>query len=416
MASLVARVSAQNTNVQKQRLKVFIDCVNTRCDMNFIRTEINIVDFLLDRQAADVHILITQQETGGGGSQYQFILFGQNQFKQAADTIRFNTDANATDFEERDLFIKYLKLGLTPYIVKTGFGKDIAIDMKKKEDGKKDENKTVSPVTKDPWNYWVFRVGLNGHFDADAVYKNSRLSGNISASRVTEETKFAFSANAGKNKDSYELEDSTGATEKIVNKNDDYELKHYLVKSINSHWSYGYEVVFSRSTFSNNKSRTIFNTGVEYNIFPYKQVNTKLFTLAYTVDVRRNAYFDSTLYDKTKEVLVGHGIQAKLKINQKWGTIFFGTEYHNYLHNWKYFNLEINGEVDIRITGGLSFNIYTSAALIRDQLYLPKEGATQQEVLTRRRQLASGYRIFSFFGINYRFGSKLNNFVNPRFD
>ncbi len=416
MASLVARVSAQNTNVQKQRLKVFIDCVNTRCDMNFIRTEINIVDFLLDRQAADVHILITQQETGGGGSQYQFILFGQNQFKQAADTIRFNTDANATDFEERDLFIKYLKLGLTPYIVKTGFGKDIAIDMKKKQDGKKDENKTVSPVTKDPWNYWVFRVGLNGHFDADAVYKNSRLSGNISASRVTEETKFAFSANAGKNKDSYELEDSTGATEKIVNKNDDYELKHYLVKSINSHWSYGYEVVFSRSTFSNNKSRTIFNTGVEYNIFPYKQVNTKLFTLAYTVDVRRNAYFDSTLYDKTKEVLVGHGIQAKLKINQKWGTIFFGTEYHNYLHNWKYFNLEINGEVDIRITGGLSFNIYTSAALIRDQLYLPKEGATQQEVLTRRRQLASGYRIFSFFGINYRFGSKLNNFVNPRFD
>jgi len=72
--------------------------------------------------------------------------------------------------------------------------------------------------------------------------------------------------------------------------------------------------------------------------------------------------------------------------------------------------------VDIRITGGLSFNIYTSAELIHDQLFLPKEGATPQEVLTRRRQLASGYRLFTFFGISYRFGSKLNNFVNPRFD
>ena len=48
------------------------------------------------------------------------------------DTLRFNTDANATDFEERDLLIKHLKLGLTPYIVKAGNGKDIAIEMKVK--------------------------------------------------------------------------------------------------------------------------------------------------------------------------------------------------------------------------------------------------------------------------------------------
>jgi hypothetical protein len=86
------------------------------------------------------------------------------------------------------------------------------------------------------------------------------------------------------------------------------------------------------------------------------------------------------------------------------------------LHNWKYFKLEANFELDIRITGGLSFSVATSAELIRDQLELPKEGATPQEVLTRRRQLASGYRFSTHFGISYRFGSKLNNFVNPRFD
>ncbi len=156
--------------------------------------------------------------------------------------------------------------------------------------------------------------------------------------------------------------------------------------------------------------------GIEYNIFPYKLVNTKSFTIAYTADVRRNNYIDTTLYDKTKETLAGHGLEAKLSVNQKWGTVSFGTEYHNYLHNWKLFNLEVNAELDIRITGGLSFNIYTSAQLTRDQLFLPKEGATPQEVLTRRRQLASGYSFFTFFGLNYRFGSKLNNFVNPRFD
>lgn len=410
---LIVVASAQSINSQNQRLKVFIDCSNAWCDNTFIRSEITLVDFMLDRQAADVHVLITEQSTGGGGNQFQLIFFGQNGFKQMTDTLRFNTPANATNFEERNLLIQYLKLGLVPYITRTVAGKDVVIDMKKKED----DDKTISStLPKDPWNYWVFRVGVNGNVSADEVYKSSSFNGNLSANRVTEELKTAFEINGGKNKSTYQLESDSGASEKLIIKNDEYSFSHYLVKSINNHWSYGYEVIYSRSSFSNNKNRIIFNTGVEYDIFPYKQVNTRFFTLAYTVDARRNSYFDTTLYEKTHEILFGHGFQSKLSVNQKWGTLSFGLEYHNYLQNWKYFHLGINSEIDIRITGGLSFNIYTSAELTRDQLYLPKEGATPQEVLTRRRQLASGYSFFTRFGINYRFGSKLNNFVNPRFD
>ncbi|HEU5165779.1 MAG TPA: hypothetical protein VFU29_09590 [Chitinophagaceae bacterium] len=83
-------INAQNNSQSPHRLKVFIDCSNTWCDQNFIKTEINIVDFLLDNQAADLHVLITEQETGGGGSQFQLIFFGQNRFKQMTDTLRFN--------------------------------------------------------------------------------------------------------------------------------------------------------------------------------------------------------------------------------------------------------------------------------------------------------------------------------------
>ncbi len=61
------------------RLKIFVDC--RYCDMTFIRSEINLVDFLLDNKAADVHVLITNQRTGGGGDQFQLIFFGQNKFK-----------------------------------------------------------------------------------------------------------------------------------------------------------------------------------------------------------------------------------------------------------------------------------------------------------------------------------------------
>ena len=52
---------------------------------------------------------------------------------------------------------------------------------------------------------------------------------------------------------------------------------------------------------------------------------------------------------------------------------------------------------------------------IFDQIYLSRKETSLVDVLTRRRELESGYRFGTHFGINYRFGSKLNNFVNARF-
>ena len=60
----VLTLTAQDNKPQK--LKVFIDCSSTFCDMMFIRTEINVVDFLLDRVASDVHVLITSLRNGSG--------------------------------------------------------------------------------------------------------------------------------------------------------------------------------------------------------------------------------------------------------------------------------------------------------------------------------------------------------------
>ena len=50
------------------RLRVFLDC--HVCDFDFMRTEINFVDYVRDRQDAQVHILVTNQPTGGGGTEY----------------------------------------------------------------------------------------------------------------------------------------------------------------------------------------------------------------------------------------------------------------------------------------------------------------------------------------------------------
>lgn len=404
---------AQNRPVIQDRLKVFIDC-QSGCDMTFIRSEINIVDFLLDRQAADVHVLITDQNTGGGGDEYQLIFFGQNQFRLLKDTLRFINDPNATDFEERDLLIKYLKLGLAPYIARTKMAGDIQIQMKteKKDD---DSAKSSSGITKDPWNYWVFRAGANGNINADAVYKDQRWGGNFSANRTTEDLKVNFSLYGSKNKSVFEYEEN-GVTQKIVVNNHNYQLSHYLVKSINSHWSYGYEANYYQNSFANMKGQIFVRAAVEYDIFPYKEVNNRFFTISYGFTGYNNHYYDTTIYNKTKETLFGQRADANISFNQKWGSSSIGINYRNYFHDWKLFNLGINASTNIRITGGLSFEIYLYGALTRDQINLPKGGATEQEILTRRRQIASGYSYYTSFGLSYRFGSKLNNFVNPRFE
>src|SRR2546421_5956907 len=399
--------------LQKDKLKVFIDCSNSYCDMNFIKTEINFIDYVLDYKAADVHVLITQQATGGGSSQYQLIFFGKNYFKERKDTLRYNTKPNSTDFEIRDLLAKYLKLGLVPFLSQTEGIENITIEIKQSQKGDS-LSKTVSK--KDPWNYWVFNISTNGSLNADQVYKGFRYNGNASVTRITDKLKVRFNLNGGKNKSSYEFgDDSTGIT-KIVVKNSNYDFFHQIVKSLSGHWSVGYDFDVSRSTFTNYKLRTLLKPAIEYNFFPYKDVNNKLFTIRYGVDLTATNYFDTTLYLKRKETLFGQGLDAALTFNQKWGTINLSANAHSYFNHPKYYNIGLGGGVNVRITGGLSFNVFVFGSYQRDQIYLPKGEATEQEVLTRQRQLATNYTYFTFFGISYRFGSKLNNFVNPRFE
>ncbi|MFL5787921.1 MAG: hypothetical protein ACJ748_07705 [Flavisolibacter sp.] len=381
--------------------------------MNFIKTEINFVDYLLDYKVADIHVLITQQMNGGGGSQFQLIFFGQGRYKDRIDTLRYNVKPNSTDFEIRALLVKYLQLGLVPFIARSENIENISIQLKENNSTGSSQQSNSS---KDNWNYWVFNINANGSLNADQVYKAKRYNGNLSASRITDKLKIRFNLSAGVNKSSYEFGDDSSGITKIVVKNNNYDFLHQLVKSLDDHWSIGYDLDISRNTFTNYKIRTLFKPALEYDVFPYKDVNNKLFTIRYGIDFINNNYLDTTIYLKTKETLFGQGLDMALTFNQKWGTVNLSASGHSYFNNPKYYNIGLGGGVSVRVTGGLSFNVFVFGNYQRDQIYLPKGLATEQEVLTRQRQLATNYTYFTFFGISYRFGSKLNNFVNPRFE
>ena len=411
LALSVLSLPAFSQTIPDEKIKLFVDCSNSYCDMNYLKTKIKFVDYVFDNKLADIHLLITQQINGGGGSQYQLIFYGQHHFLQS-DTLHFNTKANNTEFENRDLLVKYIQIGLLPFISKTRGIENISFLIK--EEGGSDSTKKEK-ITRDKWNYWVYRINLNGSYSTDANYKSLNYNGAISAGRVTDKLKVSFNLSKGNNRNTYQFSDPTGTT-KILVKNESFDIGHEVAVSISQHWSVGYDLGLSRSTFSNYKFRSFIRPAIEYDVFPYKDVNTKLFTIRYGLDITNNQYFDTTIYFKDHETLPGQELDAILTYNQKWGTINLFSSYHAYLQNLKRYNLSLGGGANVRITGGLSFNIFVFGNILRDQIYLPKGQASIQDILTRQRQLATNFSIQSFFGINYRFGSTLNNFVNPRFN
>jgi hypothetical protein len=67
------------------------------------------------------------------------------------------------------------------------------------------------------------------------------------------------------------------------------------------------------------------------------------------------------------------------------------------------------------VVRGLDFNVGGFFARIKDQLYLSKVGLTPEEVLLRQRERGTDFRFGVDLGLSFRFGSKFNNVVNPRF-
>lgn len=397
--------NAQNTNTGK--LKVFIDC-RLGCDMNYFKSEINIVDFVFDRVDADLYVRMTGQRMGGGGVEYTMNFYGQENYQYYIDTLVFSTEPNATALDVRKIMLHNFMLGSAPLIAKTSFGSNIKIEMK--ETGAT-ADLSNEKETKDRWNFWVFSVSASGQFNADQVYKNSVLGSNISANRTTNKLKIGFSLNGNFSRSLY-----TYDTTQFTVKNSNYRLYQTLVNSFSDHWSYGYQTTISNSTFDNYKLKLSFNPAIEYNVYKYKEVNDRFFVLRYGFFVSKNDYYNTTIFNKMSETYFGHRFSGAITLNKKWGTFNGGVYYSNYFYDWALYSMGLNANTDVKIGSGLSFFVHVNASIVHNQINLVKGLISEQDLLTRQRQLGSNYNYYTSFGLAFRFGSILNNFVNPRFD
>ena len=122
-----------------------------------------------------------------------------------------------------------------------------------------------------------------------------------------------------------------------------------------------------------------------------------------------------TIFDKIEETRPAHNVTSTLGVNQPWGSSSIQLEYDAFLNDLSKYNLSLDGELSFRIVRGLQFFVFWSSELVRNQIYLPQVGLTDEEILLEVLDLATDSRYRISLGLSYTFGSIFNNVVNPRF-
>lgn len=396
---------AADTTASSEALRLYLDCSGFHCDSDFYRTEIDFVSHVRDRQVADVHLLITPQRTGGGGTEYTLTFLGQRRFRGMTDTLSYVAPQAATEDERRRGLARRIELGLARYAARTPAAAGLQIQYATVEGEERPE------AARDPWNFWTFRANLRGFFNGESRVSSQSLNGSLSANRVTDQWKIQLSTNGSERSSRFEINDSTTVT----SQQSSYGLNSLVVRSLSPHWSAGVRSSASSSTFLNQDLHLRLAPALEYSIYPYSEATRRQMTLLYSVGANRFDYDEITIFDETTQTLMDHSLLGSLDFKQRWGSMNLSVEGTQFLHDTSRYRAETFTDLDVRLLRGLSVNLFGSLSWVRDQLYLPAGDATEEEILLRLRQLDTSYRYFASLGFSYTFGSIFNNVVNPRF-
>ncbi|MCL7958731.1 MAG: hypothetical protein M8861_00920 [marine benthic group bacterium] len=387
-------------------VRVFLDC-RTRCDFDFIRQEIPYVAWVRDRQDAQVHLLITRQQTGAGGRENTLAFIGLQDMASVSDTLLQVSSPTDTDSEEREKLTRTIALGLIPYVARTPQAAGLNVSWTEPT-----EFELEAVEESDPWNSWIFRLRTSGSLGGEERTQDYSISTSVSANRTTEDVKTEIWTYGRYAESSFELSD--GSTTTGLRR--DYGASLLQVWSLGDHWSIGGETSAGHSLYGNYDLRAWIAPALEFSVWPYVEATRRQLTFLYALGVQHSDYIEITIFGETQETRPAQSLFAALSMNEPWGNATVGLEAFQYLHDLERHRLELFGRMNVRLFRGLDFNVSGYFARVKDQINLRAGEATDEEILLRQRELGTDFRYGFSFGLSYRFGSIFNNAVNPRFE
>ncbi len=408
-APLPSAPVAADSSAQGDAVKVFLDCQSRFCDRDFFVVEIPFVNWMRDRIDADVLLLVTTLRTGSGGQELTVTFLGQRRFDGERDTLVTTTLPNdADDVGQREL-VRLLRIGLARYVARTPLGR--SIDVAFRAPTGRDVGAVANPAnTRDPWDFWVFRVGGNASLNGEQQQSFGFYGLNASARRTTADLNVVITGGLDQQSQRFTL--SSG---EFVNNLRSRFMNGLVVRSAGEHWSWGGKVLASQSDFGNEAMQLFAGPAVEYNVFPYARATRERLTFLYTIGPVAYRFNETTIFGKDQETRARHQLFAGWVARKPWGSVNLsasGSQFLPQSHQW---NARFSGGVDLRLTKGLQIGINGFYARVRDQIGLPRGQLTDEQILVRQRVLQTNYFYGAFVNVSYTFGSIFNTVVNPRF-
>lgn len=389
-----------NIFAQSGNIKLFLD-PQIEIDEDRIKQEIHFVLYVLDRQSADIHIQIVEQETGTEGTKIS--LYSKNMHKNTIDTIVYYNEAIRANLQKTNALVTNIKKCLIPYLLDSKIEFDYTVYRK---------NSAEVISTDDKWKNWIFNIGLIGFLDGEESYKTREFGVKFNVIKVIDEWKYS-----AYNK--YYIEESTfklSDTISFTNTNRNMYTEHQFTKSINDHWSVGIIGGVSSSTYRNYQISMNLRPTMEYSVYPYKEAATKMLKFIYRIGPTYSQYVETTVLGRDSDFLIKHTLNGVYSILKDWGEVSLNVYANQFINQPSLYSLTIGPKSKWNITKGLSFECGANISYIGNRINVPATEISTEELLLQSKIVDTNFTYFSFMGFSYRFGSSSNNVVNTRFD
>ncbi len=401
--------SSQETGESRRgngRIAVFLD-EERWMDGDFIREQIPVVNYVRDKELADVHIIITRHGAGTAGTNYAISLIGTRAFAGKDYELTYWDPSTNTSDATRRGYTNMLKVGLVPYIANSSMADRIIIEYDYDQQAMVLEER--DEPEQDPWNNWVLEVYGGGNFSSEQSRSNWSTRFGLRADRVTTDIKLRFRPYFNFNERKFKTANGT-----IVSSSHRHGLDSYVIKSINNHWSAGMFASSLSSTFNNMKFNVEFMPALEYSYYPYQEATRRSITLAYRIGMGYYNYLNITVFAKDQEYLFGHALEASARFQQPWGTLRAGVTGSHYFHDFSINRAQVFANIDIRLFQGFSLNMRMDYEMINDLVSISAGNLTLEEILLAQTQQTTNYSVSGSIGLTYTFGSSFRAAYNPR--
>jgi hypothetical protein len=215
-------ILAQDTGA---KLKVYLDCES--CFEDYLREEVDIVEYVRDPAEADIHVIVTSSETASGGLERAVGFIGIGRFKGIDFNIRAVSESSDTEDTQRQRLATAITIGLLNYLSSEGVKGGLSVNVEQ----------TLPPgqqgPARDRWNFWVMSLRGSIAMNGEESTRQLNLSGDVGADRITDDWKITMGFELEYEREDFDLDEDEPL--RAIRHERDFDA--LVVRSLSDHWS-----------------------------------------------------------------------------------------------------------------------------------------------------------------------------------